>query len=135
MYYSIISREANERRFPGARRTYARLAEGTFTGGNVVVVSARLIMENAGLIRKMADARKSVLQLARLIGLRILLRAVIAQVLWAKAVNLALLEGTLGRVLGAKVKAVQTPFAEIGADVDDIEQLETVQSAMGGRTE
>lgn len=32
VYYPIVSRAACERQFPGVRRTYARLREGTFTG-------------------------------------------------------------------------------------------------------
>ena len=127
-YYPVILKEANEKRFPGMKRTYARLAEGTFTGGNIMVINARLITDNTDQIREIVAARKSVAKLARLIGLGVLIRIVIAQVLWAKAVNLPLLEKTIGRILNAKVKAIQTPYAEIGADVDDLTQLEAVEA-------
>lgn len=132
LYYSLIPKDACEQRFPGMRRTCARLAEGTFTGGNVVVMSRRLVIENAGLLREVVDARKSVMRLARLVGLRILVRAVIAQVLWPRAVNLALLEKAAGRILNAQVKVVQTPFAEIGADVDDLQQVQAVERLLKG---
>ncbi|HUV04633.1 MAG TPA: NTP transferase domain-containing protein [Armatimonadota bacterium] len=129
--YPIISKEASERKFPSMRRTYGRLAEGTFTGGNIVVMNARFPIENAALIREVLDARKSVMRLARVIGLRTLVRAVIAQTLWAKAVDLAFLEKTVGRILNAKVKAVATSYPEIGADVDDLEQIALVEAAFG----
>jgi hypothetical protein len=130
--YPIIPKEISERRYPGVRRTYVRMAEGTFTGGNIFILNAGFIMENADLIREVIAARKSVTRLAGLIGLRVLLRAMIAQVLWARALDLELLERTAGRILSAKVKAVQTLYPEIGADVDDIEQLEAVEKLIGG---
>ena len=129
-YYPVIPKDANEKQFPGIRRTYARLAEGTFTGGNIMVINARFLSENADLIYDVIAARKSVVKLARLIGLGVLLRVVIAQVLWAKAINLNLLEKIIGRILNAKIKAIQTPYAEIGADVDDLEQLEAVEALL-----
>jgi len=128
--YSIVPREASERRFPDMRRTYGRLAEGTFTGGNIVVMNARFPIENAALIREVLDARKSVFRLARVIGLWTLVRAVIAQILCPRAVNLAFLERTIGRILNAKVKAVQTPYPEIGADIDELEHIALVEAAL-----
>ena len=129
-YYSIIPKEACEKRFPGVRRTYVRLAEGTFTGGNIMVMSSRLVTENANLIREVVAARKSPMKLSRLIGLGTLLRMVIAQTVWAKAVNIATLEKTAGRILKADIKAVKTPYAEIGADVDDAEQFEAMEKLL-----
>ena len=129
--YPIIPKEASEQKFPRMRRTYGRLAEGTFTGGNIVVMNARFPIENAALIHEVLDARKSIFRLAHVIGLRTLVRAVIAQTLCAKAVNLAFLEKTIGRILNAKVKAVQTSYPEIGADVDKLEQIALVETVLG----
>lgn len=130
-YYPIISREDSKRQFPGMRRTYARMAEGIFTGGNIMAMSSRFLIDNAELIREALAARKSVVRLARLIGLPVLLRVAIAQAVWAKATSLSHLENTLGRILNAKVKAVQTPYAEIGADVDDLAQLKAAEKLLG----
>ena len=33
--YSIVDKKVNDQKYPGVRRTYARLWEGRFTGGNV----------------------------------------------------------------------------------------------------
>lgn len=122
-YYPVIRKEDAERQFPGMRRTYARLAEGTFTGGNIVLMRAGFIIDNADTIRNVFGARKSVMKLAKMIGLPILLRALLAQV-WAGALDLKGIEQTAGRLLHATVKAVPTPYAGIGADADDSEQIE-----------
>lgn len=131
-FYPIITKESNEKRFPGMKRTYARLAEGTFTGGNVMVMRSGFVIQNADTIRSVFDARKSVARLAGLIGLPILLRAVVAQTVWAGAINIPSIERTIGRMLHAKVKAVTTPFAEIGADVDKVEHVAFAETALRG---
>ena len=129
-YYPIISREVSEKRFPGMKRTYAKMAEGTFTGGNIVGMKSEFVTRNADLILDVFAARKSVLRLAGLIGFGTMIRAVIAQTIWPGALTLPLLERTAGRILNARVKAVQIPHAEIGADVDNAEHLEFVEKAL-----
>lgn len=129
-YYPIISRELSEKRIPGMRRTYARIAEGTYTGGNIVVIQGRFILEHADLIRQVMEARKNKMRLAQLIGIGILVRAVIAQCAWARAISLGHLERTVGRIMHAKVKAVETPYPEIGADVDNADQAYLVEKEL-----
>lgn len=134
-YYPIISREDSLRRFPGMRRTYAKLAEGTFTGGNIFIISPKFMLDNAGLINNVLKARKNIFKLANIIGIGFLFRAVIAQTLYVKALKLADLEKTVGRILNGKVKAVRTPYAEIGADIDDPEQLEAMERLLASEGE
>jgi GTP:adenosylcobinamide-phosphate guanylyltransferase len=129
-HYAIISKETAEKRFPGMKRTYAKLAEGTFTGGNIFLVSRGCILENAEPIRELMAARKSVLRLARIIGIRFLVRALVAQVLCPCALNLRGAEKTVGRVFRMRVKAVETPYAEIGADVDKLEHVDFAEKAL-----
>jgi molybdopterin-guanine dinucleotide biosynthesis protein A len=129
-FYPVITKEANEKRFPGMKRTYARLAEGTFTGGNIMVMRSGFVMQNADLIRNIFDARKSVIKLAGLIGFPTLMRAVIAQTVWPGAAGLPVLEKTVGRMLNARIKAVQTPYPEIGADVDKMEHIAFAEAAL-----
>ena len=129
-YYPVVSKVDSEAKFPGMPRTYAKLAEGTFTGGNIMVVRAQFIAENGGLIREILNARKSVSKLARLIGFGTLVRALIAQTMWPGALNICALENTVGRILNGKVKAVQTPYAEISADVDKLEHIEAIEKML-----
>ena len=128
--YAIISKAANEARFPGMKRTYVKLAEGTFTGGNIMLFSSRVIVENAGLIRDLLAARKSPLRLAGIIGMSFLLRAFTAQTIWPGALKLSFAEKTVGRIVRATLKAVPTPYAEIGADVDNMEQVDSAENAL-----
>ena len=128
LYYAIIPKEECEKRFPGMRRTYTRRAEGSFTGGNMAIVSSEFVRKNAEYLRQVFEVRKKPLKIAGLIGVGTLIRAIIAQKVWAGAINLPLLEKTAGRVLNADLKAVQTPYAEIGSDVDHLEQASYLEA-------
>ncbi|MHB0998239.1 MAG: NTP transferase domain-containing protein [Armatimonadota bacterium] len=130
LYYPVVSKEDNDKRFPGVKRTYVKLAEGTFTGGNIMIMSTRFISENADLLREVMAARKSVAKLAGLVGFGTLLRVIIAQTVWKGAISLSTLERTVGRIMNAKVKAVQCPHPEIGADIDKIDQLDAMESLL-----
>ncbi len=66
--YPIIPRESSERMFPGGRRTYVRLTDGTFTGGNAVVVTRAFVERSQELLGRLYSYRKSPLKLARLFG-------------------------------------------------------------------
>lgn len=129
-YYAVISKEVNEAKYPGMARTYMKLAEGVFTGGNIILVSSRLITENGDLIRELLAARKKPVQMAGIIGMRFLFRAVIAQTIWRGALPFAFAEQTVGRIVKARLKAIRTPYAEIGADVDKLEHVEFAEKAL-----
>ncbi len=126
-YYPIIPKEVNERRLPGVHRTYVRLADGMFTGGNAVIINPRMVLANAEIIGNILLARKHPIKIARLIGFGTLIRAALAQKLWQGALSIAMLESVVGRILNSKVKAVPVEFPEIGADVDTPEQAEVIE--------
>lgn len=132
-YYSIISKEVNDQQFPGMKRTYAKTADGIFTGGNIMLVRSRVIAENGGIIRELLAARKSPIKLAGIIGMGFLVRALLAQTVWPGALKIAFVEETVGRIMKGRMKGVPTPYAEIGADVDKLEHVEFAEAALRGR--
>ena len=130
-YYPVVNKKDSLAKFPNMKRTYAKLAEGTFTGGNIIIVNAPFIIRNAEIIREVLAARKSVPRMAGLLGIGTLIRMIIAQTICPGAMGLPLLERVAGRALHAEVKAVPTPFAEIGCDVDNQEQIAQAEEILG----
>ena len=104
--YPIIPRAANEARFPGARRTYLRLTDGVFTGGNLFLVRPEVILRQRDLIRRAHAARKHPFRLARMVGWGVLWR-----LLWRR-LSVAEAEAAVSRLLGASIRAVVTDDAE-----------------------
>lgn len=130
-YYSIIPKEACESKFPGVPRTYVRLAEGVFTGGNAFLMRRSFVTQNADVLRSALRLRKHPIRLAMLIGFGTLFRALIAQKLWAGAITIRQVEEAAARLLKCDVEAVVVPYPELGMDADSIEQIESIRAIFG----
>lgn len=116
--YPVIGKEENERRFPGMRRTYARLADGIFTGGNLFLTRPAVLLAQEARMRLAYAARKQPWKLALLFGLPFLWR------LCRGTLTLAQLEARASEIFGVPVRVLRLPYPELGADIDRIEDLE-----------
>ncbi len=121
LVYPIVPKERVEARFPGMKRTYARLREGTFTGGNLVVLDPGLFKKALPLARKVVRHRKNPLALAGLFGLGTILKLLLGRL------SVAELEARGGKILGVPVRAMVVPYPEIGVDVDKPEDVKMVE--------
>lgn len=115
--YPIIPKEANEARFPGMKRTYVKLTDGTFTGGNMMLMDAGFLLRNEAIVTEAFEARKKPLKLARMLGIGLLFKLLIGRASIAHA------ERNASRMLNGNLKAVITSHPEIGADVDKPEDI------------
>lgn len=119
--YPIVTKEACEAQFPGGKRTYARLAEGTFTGGNAFLLPRSRLESLEALIDEGFAARKNPLALAKMLGARFIFRFL------AKKLTLGEVESKISQLLGCHGGAVMIPDASIAFDVDKAEDLETAR--------
>lgn len=123
LVYTVVTKQTIEQRFPNMRRTYARLREGHFTGGNLIVLNKTLFAQALPLAKKAIALRKKPLALAGLIGWSTLLRVLLG---WA---SISELEQRVGHILGVSAKALVVPFAEVGVDLDKEEDLRWLEEA------
>ena len=121
--WSIIPKDSCERRFPEGRRTYVRLRDGTFTGGNGVVLTRQFVAMRGELIGRLYAARKNPVKLAALLGIGILFGLVTGRL------RLAQLEARASRLVGGRVAAVISTYPELGFDVDKLEDLNLARRA------
>lgn len=127
LVYPVVRRADCEQAFPGVRRTYARLREDTFTGGNVFLLDPRLVGQFLPRLREVLRARKSPLKLAGLIGPGILLK------LLTRRLTVPELEERVSRILGVPARALITPHAAIGTDVDQDADLHLAEAHLRTR--
>jgi GTP:adenosylcobinamide-phosphate guanylyltransferase len=118
LVYPVIRRQTCEARFPGASRTYVRLREGTFTGGNVVVADVDVLRRRRDLIRRIFGCRKNPMRLAGVLGLGFVLGLALGRL------GLEQIERRGAEILQAPVAALETEYPEIGFDVDKPADLE-----------
>ena len=122
--YSIVEKEANDRKYPGVRRTYARLWEGRFTGGNVFYFNPAIKDKCRDFVEKMLDYRKSPARMAGVLGFVFLLRLALG-VLTINAV-----QRKCESLLDISAAAIISPYPEIGNDVDRFSDLELIEKYM-----
>jgi GTP:adenosylcobinamide-phosphate guanylyltransferase len=124
LYYPAIPREDAEGRFPNVKRTYAKLREGTFTGGNVFMIDPRVAPKVASRAREFVALRKSPAKMAGLLGPLFLVKLLLG-VLSARQ-----LEIKVSEMFGVKGRVVITRSVEIGVDVDKLSDLDLVRSEL-----
>lgn len=124
IYYPVMAREDLEKQFPEATRTYARLKEGQYTGGNAMLLSTSLLFRHKSLYEKAFARRKSVLKLVQILGLGFLIRLLLGQLSLAQA------EQRISEILSAKAKAVVLRQPELFMDVDKKKDLLLVEEIL-----
>jgi len=123
-YYPIVAREDSERCFPGTVRTYARLLEGTFTGGNVFLLNPAKVEEAMPRLQRFIAWRKSPLRLAGILGPGFILKFL------SRRLSISELERRLPGLLGLSGKAIISRYAELGTDIDKLSDLELVREKL-----
>lgn len=117
LVYPIVTEAAAKDQFPEQKRTYARLKDGKFTGGNLVLMHTEVVPKLLPQIDRVFRARKNPFALAGIFGLDVLFRLVLG------TADIASLERRVGSILGAPVRALITTDAALAADVDSPGQL------------
>jgi len=124
--YIAIERRQMEARFPNSRRTYTPLRGMQVCGGDINVAHIRLA-GNAALVERLAEARKSPLHMASLIGWNVLLLFLLRQLTLERG------EALVSRNLGIRTRLHLCPYPELGMDVDKPHQLEILRADLARR--
>ena len=115
--YGCIERATHMAKFPEAPHTWARLKDGTYCGTGFITMRPRVWPALERVIERLGRARKNPVKLASLFGWRILLRYALRRLTIAHA------EARASYVIGARVRAVVSPYAEIGINVDRVSDI------------
>ncbi|MCL5291727.1 MAG: nucleotidyltransferase family protein [Actinobacteria bacterium] len=127
LYYPIIPESVARAFFYTMKRTYVKIKEGRFTGGNLTLADPTLIESNVELLEETYALRKSPVKLARLLGVRFILG------LFLGNVSVAEVERRVGQILNSPVAAIISPFPEIGLDIDKLSDLEIISAYLAGK--
>lgn len=119
----LISKQDMLAQFPGAKRTFVKLATGEYTVGNMTLVVPRLVEGNRSVGQRLFESRKSPAAMVRILGFRFVLRFLTGRL---DPADVAL---KLQDIFGGTAAAIVTSAGSIGADVDkpvDVEVAERV---------
>lgn len=124
-YYAVVPREVNEARFPQVKRTYVKLKEGVFTGGNLFLIRAAAAPQGIVIGKKLVENRKNPLAQARLFGMDLVLKYVSGRLSIPNA------EERFKKLLNLTGKAIISRYAEVGVDVDKPSDLQLAEKVLG----
>jgi GTP:adenosylcobinamide-phosphate guanylyltransferase len=126
-YYCVIPRQVMEKRYPDSRRTYTRLKDMELCGGDVNIIKTSLVTQNDELWDKLVAARKNVIKQAALIGYDTLFLLLFRMVTLDQGIR------KVTKRLKISGRALVSPYAEIGMDVDKPFQLEIMRADLAQR--
>ena len=115
--YGCVERAVHMRAFPSVPHTWARLRDGTFCGGGLIAIKPRALPHLERFIERLGAARKNPVHLARLFGWDVLLRYALRRLTIAQA------EARASRLLGARARAIISPYAQTAVNVDRVSDL------------
>lgn len=128
VYYSFVSKDDNEKKYPGVQRTYVKLRDGVYTGGNLALISPKVIRDNFEMFRKASAMRKKPLQLCLLLGWKCLLKLVFGRLAIHE------IEQRVAEIFHFSAVGIVSPYPEVGIDVDkpsDLKLAREVLSKLG----
>ena len=128
-YYAIVPQDAIEQRFPGARKTFVRLVDGTFCGGSVMLFNPAVVDRVRTFIERVLAARKKPWLLAQLFGWSIVMKFASGRL------TIEEMEAKVRELLGITARAVIMPDPELALDVDvgKPENLAIIRTALERR--
>jgi GTP:adenosylcobinamide-phosphate guanylyltransferase len=116
-YYPIIEKSISEAKFPQGKRTYVKLTDGTFTGGNIFLVKPQVIPHCMRIAKQIIANRKKPWRLASLLGWITLLKFVFGYLSVEAAKKRA------SKILAMQGVVIISSYPEIGMDVDKINDV------------
>lgn len=124
--YSIVEKRTNDDKYPEAKRTYAKLKEGEFTGGNVFYFKPKIKDRCKEFVDEMLKHRKNPAKMARILGIIFLIKLLLG------ILTIDAIKKKCDKLLNINAGVVISPYPEIGNDVDKKSDLEMVEKYLAG---
>lgn len=118
--YPIIEKSLNDRKYPDVKRTYVKMKDGIYTGGNIIYVNPVVIKSCYSIAEELVENRKNAIKMGRTLGIWTLIRLCLG------ILKIQSVEKRANKILGVNARAIETLYPEIGNDVDKIEDVDFV---------
>jgi len=117
LWYGFLRQENSLRRYPYLPHTWARFQDGTFCGSGVMMLRPRVMHSMRQAMERLTQARKNMFKLAGCLGWGNLLNYLLGRLTVARAEK----AGT--SLFQVPCAGVETPYAELGFNIDDAASL------------
>jgi GTP:adenosylcobinamide-phosphate guanylyltransferase len=126
-YYAIVPQSSLEDRYPGARKTFVRVVDGSFAGGSVMLFDPAVVDRVRGFVEKVLAARKKPWLLAGLFGWSTVMKFASGRL------SIREMEERAREVTGIVSRAVilRRPDVALDADLEKPENLAIIRQELG----
>lgn len=121
LFYPVVSKEINLKKYPEIERTYVHLNEGIFTGGNLVLVSPKIIQGPLDWYNKILSLRKKPFKMSKMLGFKFIIKFIFRRLTFSEV------EARISDIIGHECKTLILEYPEIGFDVDKPNDLKMMQ--------
>lgn len=122
--YPIIDKKLNDEKYPDVKRTYVKMREGTYTGGNIIYMTPEAVGRCTAKAELLVEYRKDALKMGRVLGFTFLIRLALG------LLTIPAVETKIKSMFDVKGSAILTSYPEIGNDVDKPADIEFVNKYM-----
>ncbi len=129
LYYSVVTREVMESRFPGSKRSFIRLKDMEVCGADMNMVRTAVVTGRDEFWDRLINTRKNAFKQASLIGFDTLFLLLFRRLTIKKMVKV------VAERIGLKGRALICPYAEVGMDVDKPHQYEILRTDLESVTQ
>lgn len=121
VFYPAIPKEVCLEAFPNAKRTYGKLADGAFTGGNMMVIDYAVLQKGLAASREIFAKRKNPLALCSWLGFSFIIKLLLGML------DTAAVEKRTSELLDMPCKVIISRYAEVGMDADKPEDWQLMK--------
>ncbi len=125
IYYPVVRKETCESKFPGIKRTYLTILDGTLTGGNVALAKPSALEACGKFLEQAIATRKKPWMMGSVLGVWLILKFLV------KRLSVRDVERRLKTLTGVEAMGVISDYAEIAFDVDKPQDLKLAASVLG----
>ncbi len=123
-YFSVIEKSSTEKRFPNSGRSFQKMKDGYYAGGDLSIINPRKAIESKELIKKLTMNRKNFIKQIWAVDKIALIKWFLGRIGLEEAERIAT------KALRIETKVVVSKFPELGMDVDKLPQLELVRKEL-----
>ncbi|MCX7883834.1 MAG: nucleotidyltransferase family protein [Caloramator sp.] len=118
--YPIIHKSLNDKKYPDVKRTYVKMKDGVYTGGNIVYMNPNVAENCTKKAELLIEYRKKPLKMGKVLGFTFLLRLALG------ILPISDVEEKICSMFQIKGGAIETSYPEIGNDVDKESDIDFV---------
>ncbi len=119
--YPVVNKKLNDEKYPEVKRTYVKLKEGQFTGGNAFFLNPEIKYKVKDFFGEMLENRKNPAKMAQILGIGFLIKLALG------TLSMVSIKKKVNKLLDINAEVIISPYPEIGNDVDKQSDLDFVE--------